>query len=160
MKRQERRMIKAQVKEIFSSGVIQSSVASSDWEDINMHTLDNTLNTSSIDEMSDMQPFENSFSENDFLSGSEEDLSLDEDDLSLDEDVTFNQDLTSWVNHYRPSREAINDLLKILSKRGLPVPKDSRTLLKSPREVSVVSKCPNVVGPTLIWESKLVFWKP
>ena len=137
MKRQERRMIKAQVKKIFSSGVIQLPVASSDDEclgDINMDTSDNTSDTSERDEMSDM-PCENSFSENDFLSGSEEDLSF------IDEDVIFNQDLTSWVNHYRPSREAINDLLKILSKRGLPVPKDSRTLLKSPREVSVVSKC-------------------
>ena len=137
MKRQERRMIKAQVKKIFSSGVIQLPVASLDDEclgDINMDTSDNTSDTSERDEMSDM-PCENSFSENDFLSGSEEDLSF------IDEDVIFNQDLTSWVNHYRPSREAINDLLKILSKRGLPVPKDSRTLLKSPREVSVVSKC-------------------
>ena len=135
MKRQERRMIKKQVKKIFSSGVIQSPVASSDDEsfgDMIMDTSDNSFNE--IDGMSDIQACENSFSENDYSSGGEE-------DFSYDEDLTFKEDLTAWINHYRPSREAINDLLKILLKRGLSVPKDARTLLKSPREVNVVSKC-------------------
>ena len=97
-----------------------------------MDTSDN--NSYGNDEISDTEPCEHSFSENYFSSDSEE-------NLSFDEDITFNQSLAAWINHYRPSREAINDLLKILLKRGLSVPKDARTLLKSPREVDVVSKC-------------------
>lgn len=124
-------MIKKQVEKIFSTEVTPSPIASSDDEylgDMNasMDTSDN--NSYGNDEISDTEPCEHSFSENYFSSDSEE-------NLSFDEDITFNQSLAAWINHYRPSREAINDLLKILLKRGLSVPKDARTLFKSPREV-------------------------
>ena len=54
---------------------------------------------------------------------------------------SLTSDLISWVNKHRPSREATNDLLKILCSNGLDVPKDSRTLMKTPRHVTTLQKC-------------------
>lgn len=41
-------------------------------------------------------------------------------------------DLILWVNKYTPSREAINELFKILGSYGLDLPRDYHTLLKIP----------------------------
>ncbi len=49
--------------------------------------------------------------------------------------------LASWATKNTIRREAVNELLEILRLHGSNLPKDARTLLDTPREVSVVEKC-------------------
>lgn len=54
---------------------------------------------------------------------------------------TLRSELSSWAAKTRLSRDPTNELLSILRKYGMDVPKDSRTLLKTPRNVDVLNKC-------------------
>ena len=66
----------------------------------------------------------------------------DEDDFSIDNDEqTLLSDLGTWVNSHQLSQATVNELLTILIRNGLDVPKDYRTLMKTPRYVDVVDKC-------------------
>lgn len=61
--------------------------------------------------------------------------------FSFEEDVvepTLQDNLASWATKYQLGRDSLNDLLFILRKSGLDLPKDSRTLLKTPRSVQNV----------------------
>lgn len=79
------------------------------------------------------------------FSSSDEDLLNDFDfDLVIDEDKNENlsADLGAWAVRNRCTRSTINELLSILQHHGLnELPKDSRTLLKTPRFVKTSSKC-------------------
>lgn len=50
-------------------------------------------------------------------------------------------DLSKWATQSGCSRSALNDLLTVLRKHGLRVPRDSRTLLQTPRSVNTLQKC-------------------
>jgi hypothetical protein len=50
-------------------------------------------------------------------------------------------DLSKWATKSGCTRSALNDLLAVLRKHGLRVPRDSRTLLQTPRSVNTVQKC-------------------
>lgn len=54
---------------------------------------------------------------------------------------SFNDELASWATKYQVQRAAVNDLLALLKKQGHALPKDARTLLGTPKEVTVLSKC-------------------
>ena len=74
-----------------------------------------------------------------------ENSSFDNIDVVLD-DVEENLDLQSelavWATTNKCTRDCINQLLDILSRNGHNnLPKDSRTLLRTPRRVDTTSKC-------------------
>jgi hypothetical protein len=50
------------------------------------------------------------------------------------------EDLSGWATRNGCTRSALNDLLFILRKQGLRVPKDARTLLQTPRRVNTIQK--------------------
>lgn len=71
-------------------------------------------------------------------SDSEASNSLPYDDV--DKTVDFMDKLRYWVVHHRITHSALNDLLKILIFGGFVfLPKDSRTLMKTPAKVEIVA---------------------
>ena len=64
-----------------------------------------------------------------------------EDEESDPDNNDLCQDLAEWANHNKTSRDGLNSLLHIFRKYGHRVPKDSRTLLKTPRHVEIMEKC-------------------
>ncbi|XP_057291715.1 uncharacterized protein LOC130656398 [Hydractinia symbiolongicarpus] len=55
--------------------------------------------------------------------------------------ITLSEELASWAVRNRVTRNSVNELLDILRKNGHTLPKDSRTLLKTPRNVNTDSIC-------------------
>ena len=53
----------------------------------------------------------------------------------------LHQELAAWATRHRMTRPALNDLLDILIRQGNRLPKDGRTLLKTPRSVQQEEKC-------------------
>ncbi|CAC5356575.1 unnamed protein product [Mytilus coruscus] len=51
------------------------------------------------------------------------------------------QDIAAWATKHKNSRAALNDLLHVFRKHGHRVPKDSRTLLQTPRHIETIEKC-------------------
>lgn len=58
-----------------------------------------------------------------------------------EDEVTFQEKLASWATRSKCGRSQINDLHGILTDEGLDVPKDSRTLLKTPLQIQTENKC-------------------
>ena len=54
---------------------------------------------------------------------------------------TLQSDLAEFMVSERLTRSSRNNLLAVLRKHGLPLPKDSRTLLQTPRVVDIICKC-------------------
>lgn len=46
--------------------------------------------------------------------------------------------LRSWANEHRISKRALNDLLKILTSNGMPLPKNYRTLQETPVNIEII----------------------
>ena len=66
-----------------------------------------------------------------------------EDDVQLlpTSEMTLRQELNSWATKNACQHGALNELLDILRQQGHDLPKDARTLLETPRNVPVLSKC-------------------
>jgi len=62
------------------------------------------------------------------------------DNYSVDENP-LKQKLQQWISDYHVSHNCVNSLLSILRSEGLKLPKDARTLLKTPKahEHSIIS---------------------
>jgi hypothetical protein len=58
-----------------------------------------------------------------------------------EESQPFSAELASWATESHCTRANLNKLLVILRKQGLPLPKDARTLLQTPRTVEALEKC-------------------
>ena len=56
---------------------------------------------------------------------------------------SLNEDIASWATGYGITRNALNSLLAIIRKHNCEadIPKDPRTLLRTPREIPSVLKC-------------------
>ncbi|CAC5370508.1 unnamed protein product [Mytilus coruscus] len=76
--------------------------------------------------------------------------SNDSDDSHQDnEDEDCNQkqvpnlaaDLAGWATTNKCTRSSLDELLDILRQQGLRLPKDSRTLLQTPRSITTLKKC-------------------
>lgn len=66
----------------------------------------------------------------------------EQDSESAQEDeVTLQEKLASWASTSKCGRSKLNELLGILRGEGLPLPKDSRTLLGTPRSIPTEEKC-------------------
>ena len=71
-------------------------------------------------------------------SDDDSDEQIDADDVAS----TLQCDLGEWTAKYpEVCRSACNDLLSVLRRHGLKLPRDSRTLKKMPRVVNVIKKC-------------------
>ena len=57
------------------------------------------------------------------------------------DDIDFQSQLKAWAIKSGCTRASLNDLLNILSKKHPYLPKDSRTLLHTPRTVNYDQKC-------------------
>jgi len=57
------------------------------------------------------------------------------------DEVTLHEKLASWATRSKCGRSHIDELLGILKEEGLELPKDSRTLLKTPRQIHTEYKC-------------------
>ena len=62
------------------------------------------------------------------------------DEITEHEIPSMSQNLAKHATKHRLGRDAVNELLLILREQGLDLPKDSRTLLKTPRHVEVLSQ--------------------
>ena len=79
-------------------------------------------------------------------------LSSDSDTDDVYEDIDINlqeaqgnseisEELVNWATKHGCSRSALNEMLEMLRRHGHRLPKDARTLLKTPRTVTSVDKC-------------------
>ena len=50
-------------------------------------------------------------------------------------------ELAGWAANNECTRSGLNDLLDILRKQGHRLPRDSRTLLQTPRSIHTIKKC-------------------
>lgn len=62
-------------------------------------------------------------------------------DVPEEEQKPFTEKLASWCSKNKQTRKSTNELLALLREDGLPLPKDSRTLQKTPRSITVEEKC-------------------
>ncbi|XP_028417018.1 uncharacterized protein LOC114544776 [Dendronephthya gigantea] len=134
------------------------ALAASDNEEDNPESLSHTndlLQNSCSDESSNYSDTDNpeliysseSNSDTDF-SENEHEGNLPPNDPSLPNtndpslpSETLRGKLATWATKNKCQRTAVNELLQILRGQGLCLPKDSRTLLQTPREVITLSKC-------------------
>ena len=66
---------------------------------------------------------------------------FDSDDSDIEEN-NLSGDLSAWATKNRLTRSSVNELLGILRQRDIDLPKDARTLLKTPRHVQhIEEKC-------------------
>jgi hypothetical protein len=56
-------------------------------------------------------------------------------------ETTFRQQLKLWASTNKCQHRSLNELLDILRQQGHELPKDARTLLETPRNVPVLTKC-------------------
>ena len=55
--------------------------------------------------------------------------------------LKLKDDLAEWGAANNSTRRVLDDLLKILIDYGLDLPKDSRTLKRTPRDINTFGKC-------------------
>ena len=147
-KRKHQRRIKKIREEMFKleDSSTEKDFLSDDESDINYQVFEHSLQRSFsyIEEIEDDHEISDA---NNFVTSDEESENTDE---------SLTEDLVSWVNKHRPSREAANDLLKILASNGLDVPRDVRTLVRTPRHVATAQKCGGTYSYVGIFKSILV----
>ena len=64
-----------------------------------------------------------------------------DDCIDSDNNEDFGQSLAAWSTSHHISRAALNDLLGLLRTKQLGLPRDARTLLKTPRRIDAADKC-------------------
>ena len=88
-------------------------------------------------------------SENDWMSTSDNDTVSTSDDTngdtadeSVDQEPVADlaEDLAEWATRHKCTRTSLNELLSILRKQRHRLPKDSRTLLRTPRSINTIQK--------------------
>lgn len=106
-------------------------------EEIILRDSDDTLHTDETSEFGDNEDFDTSSSD------SLEPFSDDDDINTCDaeENVCLESELRKWQCKHKVTREALNHLLDILRRRGHRLPKDYRTLMKTPRRINSRELC-------------------
>lgn len=74
------------------------------------------------------------------ISSSDEEIQEDSSGL-VETGSSLQSDLAQWVVSSQVTRESCNGLLRLLRKHGCQLPKDKRTLVKTPRSVNISQKC-------------------
>ena len=110
-----------------------------------MNSNDQVDNNDEIDhdfEINVSNSLSNSDSESDSESDSQFDNLLDTEITHQENEATLKGNLAEWVVKNQTSHSATNELLEILRSFGHEeLPKDVRTLLKTPRHIAVKEKC-------------------
>ena len=60
---------------------------------------------------------------------------------SKTEIVTLDSELAEWQSKHKLTRDAINDLLNILRRQGHRLPKDYKTMMKTPCQIECYRLC-------------------
>lgn len=130
------RKLQRQLQELFSSS-----------EDEENYTSSKVSKLHDAKENTDMPytlPYQQLIDDN-IICSSEEESGTDSDSQpelkdSINDDSVL-EELAKWASENNIKHQAIGQLLEILNKRGLNLPKDARTLLQTPRHVTTVEKC-------------------
>ena len=88
-------------------------------------------------------PMEAALSDSDFDTDLDFMSSDDSDEKELNHycDTNLSEQLASWACKHSHTRASVNELLDMLRKQGMELPKDARTLMHTPRTISVTDKC-------------------
>ena len=131
IKRKLRRRNNQRLAEILESSSEEEQESISELADMEKVVEDSDDDNMQVDSSEDIKSDGESFY-NSFESSESE---LESEPEPNPQDNSLISDLAGWATKHRLSRESVNDLLQILIKNQLDVPKDSRTLLKTPRSV-------------------------
>ena len=75
------------------------------------------------------------------LNDNDSDTNFDNYNPTNPDNISLFQKLTACSIRNRWTRASVNELLDILREEGFELPKDARTLLKTPRIVDIIQKC-------------------
>eukprot|EP00795_Rhopilema_esculentum_P001396 gene1396-15808_t len=119
-----------------------------DSDDEDIYVIDDNCELGHNDEDDEFDVAENNIDEDDqdirYFESSDIEIACAEDNIEtqLPEKKLFQEELASWAARNRCSREATNELLDILRRNGhFSLPKDSRTLLHTPRDIQSQKRC-------------------
>ena len=102
-------------------------------------TEDSTVEGNESEKESDERDTDSDFGYRQYASSSSSDC--EQGSESKEENKTFQEKLQSWAVKSKCGRPQLNELLGILREEGLEVPKDARTLCKTPRQIQTQDKC-------------------
>lgn len=100
------------------------------------HESDNAINSDREDMYMQERWSTDSFDSN----NSDENVTSDDNDMQ-EQIPDLAAELAGWATSSECTRSSLDALLEILRKQGLRLPKDSRTLLKTPRSINTIKKC-------------------
>lgn len=132
------RLLQRQIRELAASSSSEEDLLSQPLQTSSSPHRENPVKYCQNDvamrslDSSDSSDFEFSFSED-----------SDSDDTGGNNpfsDTILSEELATWASQFDIKRQALNGLLEILRKSGHNIPKDGRTLLQTPRYVTVRDK--------------------
>ena len=100
----------------------------------------NVYDENSCDENDSFVRFDN-MSEREIVDDSSSDEQFDVEESVSPNNETLSSELALWYAENNISRTALGKLLVVLRKYGNFLPKDARTLLKTPSNISALRKC-------------------
>lgn len=106
--------------------------------------LNNLDDESILGDSDDTQLSDENEEDIDSFSSDSLELSSEDDDTNAcnaDENVSLESELGEWQSKHKLTREALNQLLDILRRQGHRLPKDCRTLMKTPRQINIRELC-------------------
>ena len=116
----------------------KNSVPNDVDEEILLRDSDDTLHTDEDSELiEDDEDFNTTSSDSIELSSDEDDINA----CNAEENFSFESELGKWQSLHKVTREALNHLLDILRNQGHRLPKDFRTLVKTPRQINTCKYC-------------------
>ncbi|KAK3107380.1 hypothetical protein FSP39_013310 [Pinctada imbricata] len=126
------------VQPTISNDASTSNATSRQLPTSHSHDFDSSTSSSSEHLASNFMDTDN---DGDAISDTDSVSSFESDD---NEDICgreLSEDLAEWATRNKCSRSALNELLDIFRKQGHRLPKDARTLLKTPRLIETENKC-------------------
>ncbi len=113
------------------------------WSDAASHLEIDCDVSEDVEDWSDTESFVEAWADD--FSGDDPSSDSDLDSVDINEASggvpDLQAELAAWATQYKLTRPALNDLLDILRKQGNRLPKDGRTLLRTPRSVNCEEKC-------------------
>lgn len=76
-------------------------------------------------------------------------IKLDDESHHNRSDLALEKGLALWGSKNNITHQAVNELLELLRRHGHDLPKDSRTLMETPRYVEILEK---------MWRTLFLFW--
>jgi len=101
-------------------------------------SLDHSDKSSSDSSFSDEEHY---FSDAPPISDTSDDNDDDDDEDELENELSLSEKLASCAIKNKWTRSSVNELLSVLRENNAELPKDARTLLRTPRHVNIQEKC-------------------